>query len=400
MPFDYSPIFTQQAVERNDLVEEYFKLGFAYTEILLFLQCLHDIRLSIRQLKRILRVRGLKRRGNQENQMNVITAIESELNGSGSCVGYRQMHQRMQVKYGFAVARETVRIILKVLDPNGVETRSRRRLRRREYRGRGPNFIWHIDGYDKLKPYGFSVHAAIDGYSRRILWLEVSPTNKDPTYIARYFLDCIRQLGGVPRVVRADRGTENVNVCAIQRFLRADSEDSFAGEKSFMYGTSTSNQRIESWWSQLRKSNSDWWMEFFRNMRETGVYDDSNPIHVNCIAYCFMPILRKELNEAVKFWNTHWIRQSANKESPGGKPDVIYSIPELHNTENFLVDVTLDDVDVAEDLCIPRHTIRDCDENFIELADIINTEHNLHAPTTVAEAENYYVTLLAHIESV
>ena len=104
--------------------------------------------------------------------MNVITAIKSELNGSGSCVGYRQMHQRMKVKYGFAVARETVRIILKVLDPNGVETRSRRR---REYRGRVPNFIWH-------KPYGFSVHAAIDGYSRRILWVEVSPINKEPTY--------------------------------------------------------------------------------------------------------------------------------------------------------------------------------------------------------------------------
>jgi hypothetical protein len=208
MPFDYSPIFTPQAVECNDLVEEYFKLGFAYTEILLFLQCHHDIRLSIRQLKRILRVKGLKRRGNQENQMNVITAIESELNGSGNCVGYRQMHQRMQVKYGFAAARETVRIILKVLDPHGVETRSRRRLRRQEYHGRGPNFIWHIDGYDKLKPYRFSVHVAIDGYSWRILWLEVSPTNKDPMYIARSFLDCIHQLGGVPRVVRADRGME------------------------------------------------------------------------------------------------------------------------------------------------------------------------------------------------
>ena len=107
------------------MVEEYFKLGFAYTEILLFLQCRHDIRLSIRQLKRILRARGLKRRGNQEDQLNVKTAIESELNGNGSCVGYRQMHQKMQ-KYGFAVARETVRI--KVLDPNGVKTRSRRRF--------------------------------------------------------------------------------------------------------------------------------------------------------------------------------------------------------------------------------------------------------------------------------
>ena len=87
--------------------------------------------------------------------------------------------------------------------------------------------------------------------------------SKWPTYIARYILDCVCQLGGVPRIVRADRGTENVNVCAIQRFLRADSVDSFAGEKSFMYGKSTSNQRIESWWSQLRKSKTDWWMEYF-----------------------------------------------------------------------------------------------------------------------------------------
>jgi hypothetical protein len=55
----------------------------------------------------------------------------------------------------------------------------------------------------------------------------------------------IPPLGDVPRVVRADRGTENVNVYAIQRFLREDSEDSFAGEKSFIFGTSTSNQKIE-----------------------------------------------------------------------------------------------------------------------------------------------------------
>ena len=31
--------------------------------------------------------------------------------------------------------------------------------------------MWHIDGYDKLKPYGFCVHGAIDGFSRRIMWI-------------------------------------------------------------------------------------------------------------------------------------------------------------------------------------------------------------------------------------
>ena len=67
------------------------------------------------------------------------------------------------------ISRETVRQALKILDPAGVEARSRHCLRRRIYTCKKPNYIWHIDGYDKLKPYGFCIHGAIDGYTRRIL---------------------------------------------------------------------------------------------------------------------------------------------------------------------------------------------------------------------------------------
>ena len=28
----------------------------------------------------------------------------------------------------------------------------------------GPNFIWHVDSYDKLKPFGFPINGCIDGY--------------------------------------------------------------------------------------------------------------------------------------------------------------------------------------------------------------------------------------------
>ena len=34
--------------------------------------------------------------------------------------------------------------------------------------------MWNLDRYDKLKPFGFPIHGAIDGYSRRILWLRVT----------------------------------------------------------------------------------------------------------------------------------------------------------------------------------------------------------------------------------
>ena len=89
--------------------------------------------------------------------------VESEKRESGRSAGYRAMHKRLMVKYGQTINRESVRLIFKALDPEGVQDRTRRGLRRRKYSAKEPNFIWHMDGYDKLKPFGFCVHGASDG---------------------------------------------------------------------------------------------------------------------------------------------------------------------------------------------------------------------------------------------
>lgn len=60
--------------------------------------------------------------------------------------------------------RETVRQLLCIMDPEGVQARRSRRLRRRAYISLGPNYVVHIDGYDKLKLFGFAIHGAIDGW--------------------------------------------------------------------------------------------------------------------------------------------------------------------------------------------------------------------------------------------
>ena len=104
------------------------------------------------------------------------------------------MHQRLTNDYGLVVTRSMVRQILKILDPEGVQARTRHRLRRRRYHAKGPNYIWHIDGYDKLKPFSFCIHGAIDGYSRRILWLEVTSSNKDPCIIGYHFYEYVNLL--------------------------------------------------------------------------------------------------------------------------------------------------------------------------------------------------------------
>ena len=57
---NYLPTLSHGNQERNSLMEEYFHLGFNYSEMLSFLLLYHGVRLSLRQLERILRSRGLR----------------------------------------------------------------------------------------------------------------------------------------------------------------------------------------------------------------------------------------------------------------------------------------------------------------------------------------------------
>lgn len=162
------------------------------------------------------------------------------------------MHMKCQ-QNGLVVNRETVRILQQILDPNGVERRSRRRLKRRQYVSMGPDYTWHIDSYDKLKPYGLCINGCIDGFSRNIIWLECYRTSSDPRIIAGYFINAIDARKGCPKRIRGDRGTENGHVAAMQSLM--------AGENSFLYGHSCCNTRIESWWCILRREASEYWIE-------------------------------------------------------------------------------------------------------------------------------------------
>ena len=67
----------------------------------------------MRQLKRVLRRQGLRRRKDHSDISEILNAIETELEGSGNNIGYRQMHQRLRIDYGHVVHKETVRVIIK-----------------------------------------------------------------------------------------------------------------------------------------------------------------------------------------------------------------------------------------------------------------------------------------------
>ena len=128
--------------------------------------------------------------------------VSEEIRGSGSNLGYRRVWSHLKTS-GLLVRREDVRLALHELDPENVSKRRRHRLQRRKYRNPGPNYVWHIDGHDKLKPYGLSIYGCIDGYSRQIIWLRVASTNKVPELIAKYYLDALKQILGKPKFAKA-----------------------------------------------------------------------------------------------------------------------------------------------------------------------------------------------------
>lgn len=116
------------------------------------------------------------------------------------------------IQHGLVAKQDVISQFLKIMDPEEVAQRSRRRVRRRQYSSRGPNYLWHIDCYDKLKPYGITINGCIDGYSRHINWLKTAYSNNDPRIISGYFINCVEMCCGCPRSIGTDFGTENRHV--------------------------------------------------------------------------------------------------------------------------------------------------------------------------------------------
>ena len=185
-----------------------------------FLQKYHRTIISKSTLLRRLKDYRLSRRTGKSLSLETIQEARERIHpliqGPASSSGYRSVWSSLKMT-GFYAPRYTIQTLLRDLNPEGTESRRRHRLRRRVYSNPGPNYAWHIDGHDKLKPFGFSVHGAIDGYSRKVL-----RSNSSPSVIGGIYLDCVKEMEGCPIKLVTDLGTENVLAAAMQTFFRQD----------------------------------------------------------------------------------------------------------------------------------------------------------------------------------
>ena len=135
-------------MDATDLIRMYFDLGLSYVDIVEILSSTHNITISLRNLKRKLHELHLDRRNTYADYADIFNFVDAQLRTSGQMHGYRWMVNKC-VENGLKVRREDVsyiRIILQTIDGAGVSHRKARKLNRRVYFSKGPNFIWHVHG--------------------------------------------------------------------------------------------------------------------------------------------------------------------------------------------------------------------------------------------------------------
>ena len=167
-------------MDEEEVIRYYFSRKYEYNTILDFLEQHHDIKMSKRTLLNRLKEYDLTRGNCEIDEAVIRDHIRKELEGPGSLLGYRAMWRKLHLKYGIDVPRSVVEILLRQMDPEGTRLRQAHKLKRRQYINPGPNYCWHADGYDKVKPYGLPIHGCIDGFSRRVIWLKLEMSNNNP----------------------------------------------------------------------------------------------------------------------------------------------------------------------------------------------------------------------------
>lgn len=217
-----------------------------------------------------------------------------------------ELHARgILLSKGIKIKRNRLRIILRRIKPS--ESLSMSTIRRRLYRTRTANSMWHLDSAHKLKHWRFVTSGCVDGYSRKIMWLKCSNNNLADA-ACNYFLDAIQKYQ-CPYQVCGDKGAENRKIAKHMIAIRGKDIRGHIG------GRSCHNARIERFWGEYNRNVMSKFAAEFTNLEQLDLLDrhDENDLWV--LHKVYLPIINQKLVEMEDYYNNHPIA-SANGQTP------------------------------------------------------------------------------------
>ena len=204
---------------------------------------------------------------------------------------------------GIIIQRRRIRESVCRVDPLRQRIRWHPAITRRVYQVPGANSLWHLDGHHSLVRWRFVVHAAVDGFSRMLVFLKCSTNNKAMTVFSA-FKDAINDYG-VPSRVRSDKGGENILVCQYMVAIRG------LNRGSHIAGSSLHNQRIERIWRDVYRCVCATY-EIFYSLEAVGVLDPDCEMDLFILHCLYQPLISHSLKEFCNAWNSHPLRTEHN----------------------------------------------------------------------------------------
>ena len=187
--------------------------------------------------------------------------------------------------------------------------------------------------------------------------------------------------------MRVDKGNETGKMATMHTALLDWLDVLDDPVDSVIFGPSTSN-KIERWWRELNEKMNPFFKDQLKTLLHTNEYDRHDNDHRDILAYVFIPIVQKQCDLFIEYWNSHRIRQQKDLHLPTGIPDHMFAFPEEYGgmdcgtliPKNLLSDLSEQSGTLDVDLSIPFHSgrIKDiCERNLpnpeeVEPNDAIN----------------------------
>ena len=93
---------------------------------------------------------------------------------------------------------------------------------------------------------------------------------------------------------------------------------------------------------------------FIENLTEFGVLHPGHVFVTECLRFCFMDVIQKDLDEVRRQWNIHRIRPSTGSLCPPGIPDELYYLSEPPFVDCMLTDIDRLPDELLDQLTEPR----------------------------------------------
>ena len=139
--------------------------------------------------------------------------------------------------------------------------------------------------------------------------------------------------------------------------------------------------------------------KFFKDLKDDGTIDLEQPLHRECLWFCFNGIIQASINKMKEYWNTHYIRPSRHDTIPG-VADILFYLPEGSSGVNCLVPVSNDKI--AEMRMLPNENIdEDAEEEnlYQEYFQYIMDHEEVEYPDSAQEAILLFTYLIEKAES-